>query len=195
MFAERGIVPIGYAVFGFALGVTAGVLIRRTLPAMIATLVGFIAARAMTQFWLRPHLLPVSHARFGANGLGLNFIQKSATVSLIPPSNDVPGGWTVSRQLVDGSGHAPAQAFVQQACSHLPTPPPPGGPDRIRVTGPAARAIRDCTQSVASRFHEVVSYQPASHYWGLQWAETGIFLGMGLALLGFSLWWIRHRIG
>ena len=33
-FGARGIVPIGYALFAFALGVTLGMLIRRTVPAM-----------------------------------------------------------------------------------------------------------------------------------------------------------------
>ena len=37
-FDAHGIVPIGYAAFGFTLGVTAGVLIRRALPAMAVTL-------------------------------------------------------------------------------------------------------------------------------------------------------------
>jgi hypothetical protein len=195
MFAERGIAPVGYAVFAVALGITAGLLIRRTVPAMIVTLVGFITVRAMTQFWLRPHLLPLSNAQFSANGLGLNFIQNSGTVSLIPPSNDVPGGWTVSRHLVDGAGHVPTQAFIQQVCSQLPGPPPPDSPDRVRLTGAAARDIRDCTRGVTSRFHEIVSYQPASHYWGLQWEETVVFVAMALALLGFSFWWVHHRIG
>ena len=44
-FDRRDLVPIGYAAFAFALGVAAGVLIRRTLPAMAATLVAFIGVR------------------------------------------------------------------------------------------------------------------------------------------------------
>ncbi|MFV2175321.1 hypothetical protein [Actinomadura sp. LOL_011] len=36
-FAARGIVPMGYAAFAFALGVTFGVVVRRTLPAMAIT--------------------------------------------------------------------------------------------------------------------------------------------------------------
>ena len=56
MFAERGVAPLGYAAFAFAAGVTAGVLIRRTLPAMAATLVAFLAARIIVQNWVRPHL-------------------------------------------------------------------------------------------------------------------------------------------
>ena len=45
LFGARGIVPIGYAAFAFALGVTVGVLIRRTLPAMATTLAVFVAVR------------------------------------------------------------------------------------------------------------------------------------------------------
>ena len=40
-FAAHGITPLGYAAFAFALGVTAGVLIRRTLPAIAITLAIF----------------------------------------------------------------------------------------------------------------------------------------------------------
>ncbi|MCP9970057.1 ABC transporter permease [Actinomadura madurae] len=40
-FSVHGIVPIGHAAFAFALGVTVGVLTRRTLPAMAITLAVF----------------------------------------------------------------------------------------------------------------------------------------------------------
>ena len=43
-FDTQGIVPIGYAVFAMALGITAGVLFRRTFPAIAVTLGGFIEA-------------------------------------------------------------------------------------------------------------------------------------------------------
>ena len=45
VFDTHYIVPIGYAAFAFAVGVTAGVLWRRTLPAMATTLVIYVAAR------------------------------------------------------------------------------------------------------------------------------------------------------
>lgn len=44
-FELRGVLPVAYALFAFALGAAAGATLRRTLPAMAATLVGFIAAR------------------------------------------------------------------------------------------------------------------------------------------------------
>ena len=43
IFDARGIVPIGYAAFAFALGVTVGVLVRRTLPAMAILLASVCA--------------------------------------------------------------------------------------------------------------------------------------------------------
>ena len=60
VFTARGVVAIGYAGFAFALGIATSTLTRRTLPAMAATLLGFVAARVMAHFWVRPHLL---HAR------------------------------------------------------------------------------------------------------------------------------------
>ncbi|WP_330348792.1 hypothetical protein [Streptomyces sp. NBC_00582] len=46
VFAARGIVPVGSAAFAFVLGVTLGVLLRRTLPAMALTLGVYVDARA-----------------------------------------------------------------------------------------------------------------------------------------------------
>jgi hypothetical protein len=52
---------IGYALFGFALGVAAGVLVRRTLPAMGIALVVFGVVRIAVMEWGRAHLLPPVH--------------------------------------------------------------------------------------------------------------------------------------
>jgi hypothetical protein len=199
MFAQRGVVPVGYALFAFALGVAAGVLIRRTVPAIIATLVGYVAVRAMVQFFLRPHLQPLLHANFRiGNGLGINFVENSGTLSLLPPPDGLPNTWVVSRTLADKAGHAPSAAFVRSACGNrLPGPPPNAfrnGSSHAAPTGAAARGIHDCIASVAARFHEVAAYQPLSHYWGLQWAETGIFVAAALALLAFSFWWVSRRL-
>ena len=40
----------------------------------------------------------------------------------------------------------------------------------------------------------MLTYQPISHYWVLQWSELAIFLGAAIALSGFCLSWIRHRL-
>jgi hypothetical protein len=36
-------------------------------------------------------------------------------------------------------------------------------------------------------------YQPASHFWPLQLAETGLFLGLAALLIAFAAWWTHER--
>jgi hypothetical protein len=50
-------VPVGDAVFAMALGICAGTLLRRTIPALAVTLAGFVAPRVPTAQWLRPHYM------------------------------------------------------------------------------------------------------------------------------------------
>jgi hypothetical protein len=40
-------------------------------------------------------------------------------------------------------------------------------------------------------FHVV--YQPDSHFWPLQLAETGLYLGVAAILIGFAAWWTHAR--
>jgi ABC-type transport system involved in multi-copper enzyme maturation permease subunit len=48
-FDIEGIVPVAYAVFAFALGITAGLVLRRIVPAMALTLVIFTGARVIVE--------------------------------------------------------------------------------------------------------------------------------------------------
>jgi len=56
-FDIMGIVPLGYALFATALGIAAGAVARRTVPALAATLAVFIAARFMITELARPHYM------------------------------------------------------------------------------------------------------------------------------------------
>src|ERR1700728_1647544 len=60
-FVTHGITPLGYAAFAFTLGVTAGALIQRTVPAMAVTLAIFAAVQIAMPLWIRPNLFPASH--------------------------------------------------------------------------------------------------------------------------------------
>lgn len=52
-FDVQGVAPIAYAVFAMALGIAAGALFRRVVPAITTTLVVFIAVRIVTALYLR----------------------------------------------------------------------------------------------------------------------------------------------
>jgi len=60
-FEVRDIAPVGYAIFAVMLGVCAGVLIRRTVFAMGATLVAFTVVRVSIGHWVRPRFASPLH--------------------------------------------------------------------------------------------------------------------------------------
>ena len=100
VFAARGVAPLGYAVFAFALGVTAGVLIRKTLPAMAITLVIFAAVQFLMPNFVRPHLIPPVQATAPFNANAANEIMISSAPGNSPaPSTDRRGRLQPARCL------------------------------------------------------------------------------------------------
>jgi ABC-type transport system involved in multi-copper enzyme maturation permease subunit len=60
----EGLVLTAYILFAFGLAVLLGQLLRRTIPAMLAALVPWLAVRLVVEFLLRPHFItPVRLAR------------------------------------------------------------------------------------------------------------------------------------
>ena len=199
-FGMHGFVPAGYALFAFALGATAGVLFRRTLPAMAVTLVGFIVARVVVAEWIRPHFVtPVSEA-FALNpnaGWGITETGSGIQVSVNPP--DLPNALVVSNNIVNHAGQSPSTAFLQKACSNLPGvdgPQPSGAAvSHVAVSPGPPQAFQQCVAAVSAKFHEVVTYQPANRFWAFQTYETLLFVGAAALLAGVCVWWVRHRLG
>ncbi|HUA30988.1 MAG TPA: ABC transporter permease subunit [Streptosporangiaceae bacterium] len=181
-FSLGGIVIIGYAAFAFALGVTAGLLARRTLPAMAITLAIFVAVQLAMPFLIRPHLIaPVravsalkvanvhSESIIGSGGGG--------TLSL-GAAPDIPGSssaWIYSAQVTTASG----STDLGPAPAHC-------GPNS---------GYNECQAAIARMHLRVVAtYQPGSRYWAFQWYETAIYLAAALVLAGFCWWWVRRRV-
>jgi hypothetical protein len=201
-FDERGIVPLGYAAFAFTLGVVAGALVRRTIPAMMLTLAGFVAARLAVKIWLRPVLiapltrsLALDPATTGYGSSGYLPIVPAATLQPDPPS--IPNAWITSIGVV--SNHGGTTITATDLARFCP------GINRGRGSrgggvshGPAPQSVvnrlQDCVARVGTRFHELVSYQPASRYWPLQWYELAIFLAAAVVLAALCVWHVR-RIG
>ena len=55
-FAVQGLAPIAYAVFALSLGTLAGLVLRRTIPAMATTLFAFVGVRILIA-QVRPHFM------------------------------------------------------------------------------------------------------------------------------------------
>jgi hypothetical protein len=196
MFGLRDITPIGYAAFAFALGVTAGVLIRKTLPAMASTLVAYIAVRLGESLWVRPHLMTPSHSISSlsrAGSVGFKLTPSGLQLTAGPPN--IPNAWVYSSSVVDHSGQSPTAQFIKTACPNLPTGPPSGGGGQKAVlSGGDQSAFQNCLVKLGTKFHEVVTYQPASHFWDIQVLETALFVVLAALLAGLCFWWVRHRL-
>lgn len=198
MFDQRGLVAIGFTAFAFVLGVTAGVLIRRTLPAMAVTLVAFVAARLAVVHWLRPRFMAPAHRASAlvprSTGFGSS---NSGAATLQPAEPNIPNAWILKTRIVDHAGHGITNSFLSHACPNLgpgkpvmhgsgesgPVPAPPG----------ARNALKECVTKVAEKYHVVTTYQPARRFWAFQWYELAIYLAAALILSGICFWLIRRR--
>jgi hypothetical protein len=175
LFETRGVTPIAYAAFAFALGVAAGVLIRRTIPAMAATLAGFAVIQIAMADLIRQHLVTPVRTIVALNIGSIDGIGQAANGGMLvkaAPSFSQAGAWVLSSQIISKTSHAFHGTFTK-ACL---------GSD-----------FSKCTASIGLlHLRQLVTYVPASRYWTLQWREAAIFAALTL-LLGAACLWATSR--
>jgi ABC-type transport system involved in multi-copper enzyme maturation permease subunit len=179
-FGTRGVVPIGYAAFAFALGVLIGLLIKRTIPAMAVTLAVTAVVLIAMPVGIRPHLIaPVrdSQTLTSADIQGFGTNMNGSNLQVFAASPTPPGAWVLSTKVTTASGSANL-GTVPAACQ----PSNNSGP-------------RACVSALAQKhLKQAITYQPASRYWTFQWLELGIFLTVAILLTWASFWLIRRRL-
>jgi hypothetical protein len=176
-YGARGIVPIGYAIFAFILGVTLGMLIRRTVPAMAATLSIYSVAAYSMQEWIREHLISASHVINPLDLSSMDTVGIGADGQMtVIGSDNLPDAWVLSNQTITDTG----QVFT--------------GPADPQYCGLDASA-HACDEWLGSLgLRQDLTYHPASHFWPLQWTETGVLLAAAALLAAFCFWWTRRRL-
>jgi len=177
LFGSRGILPVAYAVFAFLLGVTTGMLLRRVVPAIAATLAIYVGAVAAMPLWVRAHLVPAQHETIALdpqNLMGISISPDSGTIDVV--GEQIEGAWTVGNRTITSDG----TTFT--------------GPVDLTTCGPNGSQVK-CGEWLGSLgLRQDLLYHPGSHFWPLQWAEAGVFIGLAALLAAFCFWWIRHRI-
>jgi hypothetical protein len=133
---------------------------------MATTFVGYIAARLVVLEWVRPHFATPLHvtASMPEPGSGPVKAVKAPAASQIPQ-----GSWIGTSRTTDPAGHTVAVI-------------------RINVGDPCV-AKHNCLAG----YRQTIFYQPPSRYWPFQWAETALFAGVAVILIGFCFWWINDR--
>jgi hypothetical protein len=192
-FAMRGVAPVGYAVFAVVLGVTFGVVLRRSLPAMALTLAVFTAVQIAVPLWIRPHLVPadqvtLTFSRDRLDGISSNSDGTSLKVTLTTRN---PSNWILSNDTIDARGRVVDLPAWAGACFAPPAPPVAG--QRV-VQGDDTLLTACFTRLNAEGYRQRIVYQPTDHFWPLQFAETGLFLATSGLLTWFCFWWTRRRL-
>lgn len=165
-FSQRGIVPLAYALFAFALGLVAGALLRKVIPAMAVALGGFFAIRIVIQELVRGHVF-------------------SAPVSVTaPPFSNSPLGpnsWVVSSSMIDSAGRTigSPKNYFQSHCGLTPN-------DYTKQN------LDACTTRLG--IHDLLKIQPANRYWPLQFWEAGVFCALAIVCIALTYWWVRRRV-
>ena len=177
LFGATGIAPIGYAAFAFVLGVTVGVLVRRTIPAMAITLIVFAGVQVVMPMLVQPHLIPPEQATapFNANDLNLMEITSPGNTMRLEGNLSRPGAWVLSNQTITPSGKV-FTGPAAQVCVSSSAPP------------------QQCNNWLNTlHLRQLISYQPASRYWPLQWLELAIYLVLAAGLGWLSVWQIGRK--
>jgi len=196
LFDARGIAPIGYAAFAFALGVTVGMLVRRTVPAMAITLVVFVAVQVAMPLLVRAHLSPATRSTIEITKSNLEHIGfprdggPTRILTRAPDSGVFAGAWVLSSQTIDASGDAVDAILLPRsgACA-----PPEGG--LVQKVAGARPEFSACLAEIKRLgYRQRVSYHPASRFWAFQAYEAAIFTGLALLLTAFSFLWLRRRL-
>jgi hypothetical protein len=194
VFGARGVVPIGYAAFAFALGVTIGLVARRSVVAIAITLTVVIAAQILSPILLRPHLMTPVEASVIVTADNLRGLQRSGPeenpeVLRIEAALEGSGLWKISEVTVNAAGQ------VQKTLPSWMAGCGPGRPNASAAEASQRPPLSECFQRLADEgYRQQIKYHPADRFWGLQWRETGVFLLLALGLTGFCFWRIRRDL-
>lgn len=89
------------------------------------------------------------------------------------------GAWVIDNGLIDSAGHPVYAAQATQLC---------GDP----AIGALLKSADACLH--AHGIFERVVYQPLDRFWTFQYIEAGLYLALSLALLAFTVFWVRRRL-
>jgi hypothetical protein len=176
-FDIEGIVPIGYAVFAVALGITAGALIGRSLPALAVTAGVFLAVRLAVTYGLRVHYLPAVTTIYKAGqGLVLKGAYWQLAQGVVLPSGQLTTNINVGPGFIQTGFHGPS---LPASCQALMGP------------GQMMNPVFACLTRLGYR--SFTTYQPGYRFWPFQFIETGIFVALAAVLVAVTFLVVRRR--
>jgi hypothetical protein len=166
LFDLRGVAFAAWTLAAFAIGALAGMLVRRVVPAIVATLAAYAVLA------------------FAAGGL----LRRHYLTPLTTSNPDVPGNvwifgqwWTQGGKVAFGGGW-PTDSVTNRFCSSIPL-------------GPYGKGLPQAFVQCLSQhgYTQWTSYQPASRFWAFQWIEGGWLLVLSVLLIAVTVWLVSRR--
>ena len=172
VFVTHGIAFAAWTLVAFAIGALAGMLIRRIVPAMAATLGVYLGLALATWLFLREHY-------------PLALVSSNPSIGGIGPINNsafsVNAPWVLSTWYTGPGGKPASQSVVNQIFALFPH----NGPPTVKETPAQEFAQHGIT--------EWFRYIPVSRFWPMQFVEAGWLLALSVLLMAATVWLVRRR--
>lgn len=169
MFPSTGVAIVGWGLLAFSGGVLAGLLWRKTIPAIVSTFAVwfgllFVAASLRLTLWT-----PLT-----------------TTSELRSSDTDLEEWWTKGGSQV-------STTEINEVLEDIGARMNEGGLS-VRAERGGTAATDDPMDYLREHGYTLVhSYQPDSRYWPIQLMELGVLLALSAALLGAAFWLLRRR--
>jgi hypothetical protein len=170
LFDLSGVALAAWTLAAFAIGLFAGILIRRVVPAMFATIAAWAGLASVTGAFLRAHY----------------------QAPVVTSSPNIPtGAWILSQGWFKGGSPASLEVINQ---TFAPVDVRAVTPNLFQP-GPATPAnLGDPVQYLIQHgLTQLTTYQPAGRFWTFQWIEGGWLLALSLILIAATVWLVRRR--
>jgi ABC-type transport system involved in multi-copper enzyme maturation permease subunit len=170
LFDLRGVAFAAWTLAAFAIGALAGMLIRRVVPAIAATLAVYAGLAFAAGVYLREHYLtPLLTTNVNLN---------------LPTS-----AWVISQWWTKG-GRTVSPSTMEQVIQSTLDRIAPVLHSRTQKFPTYLHALRYLTQHGYTQW---TRYQPASRFWPFQWIEGGWLLALSVLLIAVTVWLVRRR--
>jgi len=168
LFDLREVTFAAWTLAAFSIGALAGMLIRRVVPAIAATLAVYAALAVAVGGFLRGH-----------------YLTPLVTANPNPPGN----AWVLSQWWTKGAAVLSPDA-VRQAFDSAFAVVAPVVTSRSQKLQAYSSTLQYLTRHGYTQW---TRYQPASRFWPFEWIEGGWLLALSLLLLAATVWLVRRR--
>jgi hypothetical protein len=168
LFDLRGVGFAAWTLTAFAIGGLAGMVVRRVVPAIVATLAAYAGLASAAGIYLRQHYL-------------------APLVTSNPGMWVSPGSaWVLTQQWTTKGGQPVSQSVLGQVLQ--------GAPPQLAGKGGVPKDPSSVQYLMQHGYTLWTTYQPASRFWPFQFIEAGWLLALSVVLIAATIWLVRRRL-